>query len=183
MRYAAPEDVGLTGAKFKLEQGNIRELYTHLSDLLTIFYARQAIDFHAASTPDFGKMERGKYNLNSHNITKPRKNSEPQRLGFIGNGYFVARPHPKARSGVDYRVSSTFAFEHFDPTYQALTLFFNTTRYDILQDEASHKLIRHIERQHFAKIELKELEDLLTKVKNQSLTIDDIWGSNTGKHH
>lgn len=120
MQYL-PESKWHNAIVFKLEDGTSRQLYTHLCDKLTHFYATVQMPRQIShpDSPDFMALSEGQnHQLEGHMVEHDRKS-----LGYVNLTYF--RGSPQKKKGVDYPASDAFKYDYSN-VYEALTLKFNT---------------------------------------------------------
>jgi hypothetical protein len=125
MKYSA-EPVNETGIRFRLEEGNIEELYKKIDIALRKHYSNQGLITHDSPRPDFKKMPFKQTRLPSREVESVDVACNIKPCGHINLNYFAGGRNGKKKDNVDYR--GTRAYTHTDPktTYESITLFFNT---------------------------------------------------------
>lgn len=133
MRYTTTP-INTCGIRFKLEEGNVAELYSIITHSVEEFLKDLNQKIKIPSTPKFNELET-KVNNILNPIYVKRVEHNPGLNGYISVNYFKTGKNIKADPNIDYPTSLLFSGGGFQTTNESITFFFNTNPQSLTKKE------------------------------------------------
>ena len=133
MKYSV-DSVPHSGTRFKLEEGTIDELYSHIVSVLQTHYTNQNLELVSPARPHFGQMDFGQTKLRSHNVQRTQ-NGNVTSHGHDNLIYFKGGSLGKVKHNADYATSPVYGRTNDQITCETLTVYFDTWLPKIEKDD------------------------------------------------